>query len=104
VCECRVDKTGERIGDQNFFYETYGEERDPSAQPLATVARAECIKILLDLPKASGREYRLWTFQKNARARKFYESRGWVLTELTDGLGNEEKEPEVRYVWKPVRD
>jgi GNAT superfamily N-acetyltransferase len=53
---------------------------------------------------ADRRERQLWTFQKNARARKFYESRGWVLTELTDGLGNEEKEPEVRYVWKPVRD
>lgn len=41
----------------------------------------------------------LWTFQKNARARKFYEDRGWVLVELTDGQGNREKEPDARYAW-----
>ena len=48
---------------------------------------------------ADGRERQLWTFQKNVRARRFYEDRGWVLAELTDGQGNEEKEPDVRYVW-----
>lgn len=42
----------------------------------------------------------LWTFQKNARARKFYESRGWTLVELTDGAGNMEKEPDARYEWR----
>lgn len=41
----------------------------------------------------------LWTFQKNARARKFYEDRGWTLVELTDGQGNREKEPDARYAW-----
>ena len=56
---------------------------------------------LLDRVMADRRERQLWTFQKNARARKFYEDRGWVLAELTDGRGNEEKEPEVRYVWRP---
>jgi GNAT superfamily N-acetyltransferase len=48
---------------------------------------------------ADGRERQLWTFEKNARARRFYEDRGWVLAEVTDGQGNEQKEPEVRYVW-----
>jgi putative acetyltransferase len=37
---------------------------------------------------ADGRERQLWTFEKNARARRFYEDRGWVLAELTDGQGN----------------
>jgi GNAT superfamily N-acetyltransferase len=41
----------------------------------------------------------LWTFQRNARARRFYEARGFVLVEETDGAGNEEKEPDARYVW-----
>ena len=41
----------------------------------------------------------LWTFQRNAPARRFYESRGFVLVEETDGAGNEEKEPDARYVW-----
>lgn len=55
---------------------------------------------LLDHVMADQRERQLWTFQKNTRARKFYEDRGWALAELTDGRGNEEKEPEVRYVWR----
>lgn len=41
----------------------------------------------------------LWTFQKNARARKFYEDRGWTLVELTDGQANREREPDARYRW-----
>ncbi len=41
----------------------------------------------------------LWTFQVNARARRFYEARGFVAVELTDGAGNEERAPDVRYVW-----
>jgi len=41
----------------------------------------------------------LWTFQRNARARQFYESRGFVLVEETDGSRNEEREPDARYLW-----
>jgi putative acetyltransferase len=41
----------------------------------------------------------LWAFQQNTRARRFYENRGFVLAELTDGAGNEEKTPDARYVW-----
>jgi GNAT superfamily N-acetyltransferase len=50
---------------------------------------------------ADGRERQLWTFEKNARARAFYEQHGWLLAERTDGQSNEHKEPEVRYVWRP---
>ena len=56
---------------------------------------------LLDHAMADRRERQLWTFQENMRARRFYEARGWVAVELTDGQGNEEKEPDVRYVWRP---
>jgi GNAT superfamily N-acetyltransferase len=41
----------------------------------------------------------LWTFQRNEGARRFYERRGFRAVELTDGAGNEEREPDVRYVW-----
>jgi GNAT superfamily N-acetyltransferase len=41
----------------------------------------------------------LWTFQVNAGARRFYEGHGFRAVELTDGSGNEEHEPDVRYVW-----
>jgi putative acetyltransferase len=40
---------------------------------------------------------RLWTFQRNAGARRFYERNGFVAVEFTDGSGNEEGEPDVRY-------
>jgi GNAT superfamily N-acetyltransferase len=42
----------------------------------------------------------LWAFQQNDRARQFYEKRGFVVAELTDGSRNEEKTPDVRYVWR----
>jgi putative acetyltransferase len=40
-----------------------------------------------------------WVFQQNERARRFYEAHGAVAVELTDGAGNEEKTPDVRYRW-----
>lgn len=41
----------------------------------------------------------LWTFQRNDHARAFYEKRGFAAVEFTDGTGNEEREPDVRYEW-----
>jgi ribosomal protein S18 acetylase RimI-like enzyme len=43
--------------------------------------------------------FRLWCFQENTAARRFYESHGLVVVELTDGLGNEEKTPDALYAW-----
>ena len=45
--------------------------------------------------------FTLWTFQQNDGARRFYERHGLEAVELTDGSGNEEKTPDVRYAWKP---
>ena len=42
----------------------------------------------------------LWTFQGNAKARAFYEARGFAAAEFTGGEGNEEKLPDVRYAWR----
>jgi len=41
-----------------------------------------------------------WVFQANERARRFYEKRGCIPLEFTDGAGNEEKTPDVRYEWR----
>ena len=41
--------------------------------------------------------FKLWTFQRNAGARRFYERNGFVAVEFTNGRGNEEGEPDVRY-------
>ncbi|MER7076817.1 Ribosomal protein S18 acetylase RimI [Saccharopolyspora kobensis] len=43
----------------------------------------------------------LWTFQVNEPARRFYERHGFTAVEHTDGHRNEEREPDVRYVWLP---
>jgi putative acetyltransferase len=53
---------------------------------------------LLAKALADGTERRLWTFQQNARARAFYESRGFVAELFTNGADNEEKTPDVRYL------
>jgi hypothetical protein len=37
----------------------------------------------------------------DARARRFYEARGFVASEFTDGLRNEESQPDVLYTWRP---
>jgi GNAT superfamily N-acetyltransferase len=44
--------------------------------------------------------FHLWVFQQNERARRFYEAHGAVAVEFTDGSGNEEETPDVRYEWR----
>ena len=43
----------------------------------------------------------LWTFQADGPARRFYLRHGFTEVERTDGSGNEEHEPDVRYTWRP---
>jgi ribosomal protein S18 acetylase RimI-like enzyme len=43
-------------------------------------------------------ELQLWAFQSNTRARRFYEHHGFAAVEFTDGAGNEERWPDVRYL------
>lgn len=45
----------------------------------------------------------LWTFQVNGPAQRFYERHGFIAVEHTDGSGNEEHEPDIRYVWRPEK-
>ncbi|MEX2613637.1 MAG: GNAT family N-acetyltransferase, partial [Gaiellaceae bacterium] len=57
---------------------------------------------LLDVVKSERpRGFRLWVFQKNEGARRFYERHGCRLVELTDGSGNMEREPDALYEWVP---
>lgn len=41
----------------------------------------------------------LWTFAANTGARRFYLRHGFAEAETTDGSGNEERAPDVRFVW-----
>lgn len=45
--------------------------------------------------------FRLWVFQQNEPARRFYERHGLSVVELTDGRGNEERTPDALYEWRP---
>jgi putative acetyltransferase len=56
-------------------------------------------KALLDIAKKANTELNLWTFQRNISARSFYEHNGFIALEETDGLRNEEREPDVLYQW-----
>ena len=42
----------------------------------------------------------LFTFQRNKRARAFYQKHGFRIVDLNDGSRNEEGEPDVLYEWR----
>jgi GNAT superfamily N-acetyltransferase len=42
---------------------------------------------------------RLWTFQSNMGAQRFYERHGFVALRRTDGRDNEERAPDVLYAY-----
>ena len=64
-----------------------------------SVGHALFESVRLERPKG----FQFWTFQANKRARHFYESRGCEAVEFTDGSRNEERQPDVRYVYNPKR-
>jgi GNAT superfamily N-acetyltransferase len=41
----------------------------------------------------------LWTFATNTGAQRFYRRHGFIVADTTDGSGNEEKAPAIRFVW-----
>jgi len=56
---------------------------------------------LIEAAKQSGvGALELWCFQANTGARRFYEARGFHAIRFTDGAGNEERTPDVRYRWE----
>lgn len=58
---------------------------------------------LLDVAKSCRPDgLQLWTFQSNHRAHRFYERHGFVPAQRTNGSGNQELAPDVRYVWRPA--
>jgi GNAT superfamily N-acetyltransferase len=57
--------------------------------------------LLEDAKKRRPAGLRLWVFQKNVGARRLYERHGFRLVELTDGTGNQEREPDALYEWVP---
>lgn len=52
-------------------------------------------QIQMDKPKIV-----LWTFQANKAAQRFYMRFGFVEVERTDGAGNDENLPDIKYEWR----
>lgn len=58
--------------------------------------------MLLDIAKKERPDkLTLYAFAVNARARAFYEHHGFTPVEFGDGSGNEAREPDVLYEWRP---
>ena len=55
---------------------------------------------LLAIAKQQSAKLRLYTFQRNTRARRFYRYHGFKEVSLSDGAGNEEQEPDVLLEWE----
>jgi ribosomal protein S18 acetylase RimI-like enzyme len=55
----------------------------------------------VELAKRRPGGLQLWTFASNVRAQRFYERHGFTVQERTDGSGNEEQAPDLRYAWRP---
>jgi GNAT superfamily N-acetyltransferase len=55
--------------------------------------------LLLDKAKQSAQTLRLWTFERNERALRFYRKRGFSVIDRTDGARNEEQEPDLLLQW-----
>lgn len=58
--------------------------------------------LLDDARNASPAGLTLWCFQRNTPALAFYAAQGFVEAGRTDGSGNEEREPDLRLVWRPL--
>jgi len=54
-------------------------------------------KMLRDLLQTTSKPIRLYTFQQNTGARRFYERHGFQAIQFTDGMHNEEQCPDVLY-------
>ncbi|WP_421762044.1 GNAT family N-acetyltransferase [Devosia sp.] len=50
--------------------------------------------------KARQKQLELWCFKQNLKGRAFYAAHGFVALYETDGSGNEERSPDVRYRWE----
>ena len=55
--------------------------------------------MLLEQAKAQQERLELWVFEANHGAQRFYRRHGFKDVERTDGAGNEEGLPDMRYAW-----
>jgi hypothetical protein len=61
--------------------------------------RLGCGALLLTHAKADVEKLSLWSFQGNTDAQAFYTANGFCEVERTDGAGNDENLPDIRFEW-----
>lgn len=89
----------ERDGEVLGFAATEGSDLD--ALYVARKARGQGIgSDFIHYFKNALQKIELWTFQANLEAQRFYERHGFSEEARTDGARNDEKLPDIRYVWK----
>lgn len=54
---------------------------------------------LIEHAKSQSDTLKLWTFQANLGAQRFYEHHGFDEVTRTEGLGNDEKLPDIHFRW-----
>jgi ribosomal protein S18 acetylase RimI-like enzyme len=64
------------------------------------VGRGIGTQLVSEAKSLLGSPIRLHTFQENIQAKRFYKKNGFKILELNDGSKNEEKCPDVLYVWR----
>ena len=65
----------------------------------AAARRDGCGTALLRRMQDEAARLTLWTFAANLPAQAFYTAHGFVPVERTDGAGNDEGLPDIRYLW-----
>ena len=65
----------------------------------SSVGRGIGSRFIRSAKESLGSPIRLYTFQENAGARRFYERHGFRATAFSDGADNEEHSPDVLYEW-----
>lgn len=77
------------------------DDAELNALYVAGAARGRGVgKGLLESLQAERKALELWTFEANTGAQGFYLRHGFEEVERTDGARNDEKLPDIRYVWK----
>jgi GNAT superfamily N-acetyltransferase len=91
----------EREGQVAGFAVLHGDELDGFYVAPEQQRRGVGAALFRHVQQVRAERFGFWVFRDNARARRFYESRGARLLYETDGAGNEERTPDARFEWRP---
>lgn len=90
------------VAEQNGQVRAFSALKGAEVHSLYVAADAQGQGIGTDLlthMQAKANTLTLWTFQANTGAQRFYLRHGFTEVERTDGSGNDEGLPDIRYDW-----